>query len=289
MNVNRTYKDSLFRHLFNDKKRLLELYNAIEGTDYKNAQDIVINTLEDVFFIGMKNDISFIIDETLVLLEHQSTISGNIPLRMLMYLFRLYEKISNEDSEVKYEVDSKEVYNPKLIVLYNGKKDYPAESTLLFSTLFKNKDVEKKIVDAEVKVLNINKGINPELESKSKALAAYTTCIAKIREYEKEYTLEESIKKAIKYCVDNDLEREYFKRNSSEVMNMLMGEFNLDEYTEVLLKKGKKEGIEEGIKRGEKKGKKEVQDYILNLIEQGLSREEIKKKIEKMSKKNKRA
>ena len=46
------------------------------------------------------------------------------------------------------------------------------------------------------------------------------------------------------------------------------------------LAKGKKEGIAEGLEKGIEEGKKEVQNYILNLIDQGLSREEIKKKIE---------
>ena len=86
MPVNRKYKDSLFRDMFNNKEKLLELYNAIEGTDYKDPNAIEINTLEDVFSIGMKNDISFRIYDKLVLIEHQSTINENMPLRMFFLL-----------------------------------------------------------------------------------------------------------------------------------------------------------------------------------------------------------
>jgi len=81
--ANRKYKDSVFRSLFNNKARLLELYNAINGTNYQDESIIEINTLEDVLFSDMKNDISFTINKkTVVLIEHQSTINENMPLKV---------------------------------------------------------------------------------------------------------------------------------------------------------------------------------------------------------------
>ncbi|MCL1911571.1 MAG: Rpn family recombination-promoting nuclease/putative transposase [Leptospirales bacterium] len=290
MTVNKKYKDSLFRSIFNNKEKLLELYNAIEGTDYRDAQAIDINTLEDIIYIGMKNDISFIIDDTLVLIEHQSTINENMPLRMGIYLFLIWRKITNADPMAKYGRYSREIPNPKLIVLYNGKEDHPAEKTLWLYSLYKKKNVEKKIVDLEVKVLNINKGRNPELERRSKTLADYAAFISKVREYEKKQSLNKAIESAIKYCIDNDILKEYLQQNSSEVNSMLTTEFDLDEYKEVIrmeaLEEGIKKGKNEGIEEGKEEGKEEVQNYILDLIEQGLSREEIKKKIEEMPRKN---
>ena len=82
MKANRKHKDTFFRSLFSDKENLLELFNALVGTDYKDPQAIEINTLEDILFMGMKNDISFTIDNFLVLIEHQSTINEFISLRM---------------------------------------------------------------------------------------------------------------------------------------------------------------------------------------------------------------
>jgi len=277
MPVNRKYKDSLFRDMFNNKEKLLELYNAIEGTDYKDPNAIEINTLEDVFSIGMKNDISFRIYDRLVLIEHQSTINENMPLRMSMYLHILWGKIVQESQKSRYQKHSVEIPDPLLIVLYNGKEDFPKEKTLYLSSLFINKNLEKKIVDAEVKSLNVNKGCNPELECKSEALDACVTCIDKIREYEKEHTLDEAIELAIQYCIDNELEKEYFTQRKAEVINMLTGEFNLEEYKEVLLW----EGIEEGEKR--------VKEYVLKLMEEDLGYDEIKKKLEEMSKNNGRS
>ena len=69
----RKYKDRLFQRVFQDKKDLLDLYNAINGTCHSNPDDLEITTLEDVIFMSMKNDKSFIISSTMNLYEHQTT------------------------------------------------------------------------------------------------------------------------------------------------------------------------------------------------------------------------
>ena len=83
--INKKYKDRLFRLIFQDKKDLLELYNAINNSDYTNPEDLTITTIEDVVYMGMKNDLSFLIDDVLNLYEHQSSYSPNLPLRGLFY------------------------------------------------------------------------------------------------------------------------------------------------------------------------------------------------------------
>lgn len=88
-----TYKDSVFRKLFHDKEKILELYNALSGRNYSSDTEIQIVTLEDVIFGDRKNDLAFIIDGRLIILiEHQSTINPNMPLRMLVYIAKEYEK-----------------------------------------------------------------------------------------------------------------------------------------------------------------------------------------------------
>lgn len=100
--VNRQYKDRLFKLVFEKKEDLLQLYNAINNTDYNNPEDIEVNTLEDVVYMGMKNDISFLITDVLNLYEHQSTFSPNLPLRGLLYFGRLYQKIIGNGELGKY-------------------------------------------------------------------------------------------------------------------------------------------------------------------------------------------
>lgn len=83
LTANRKYKDTVFRMLFSDRKNLLSLHNAINGTAYENADDLEIVTLENAIYMGMKNDLAFIIDTNLFLYEHQSTYNPNMPLRDL--------------------------------------------------------------------------------------------------------------------------------------------------------------------------------------------------------------
>lgn len=86
--VNRVYKDRLFRLIFSSKEELLALYNAVRGTQYKDAEALEITTLDDVLYMGMKNDLSFLLDDVLNLYEHQSTYCPNMPLRGVFYFSR---------------------------------------------------------------------------------------------------------------------------------------------------------------------------------------------------------
>ena len=92
--MNRKYKDTVFTVLFNDEEKLRQLFNAIESGNYTADAPIVINTLSSALFMGRKKDVSFTIGDTLVvLIEHQSTLNPNMPLRLLLYIARIYEKI----------------------------------------------------------------------------------------------------------------------------------------------------------------------------------------------------
>ena len=70
--VNREYRDRLFRFIFgrSEKKEwTLSLYNAVNGSHYTDAKAIILNTIDDVLYISMKNDVSFLIGNTLNLLN----------------------------------------------------------------------------------------------------------------------------------------------------------------------------------------------------------------------------
>lgn len=87
--VQRTYKDSLFRMIFREKKELLSLYNAINQSDYQDPEELEVNVLEDVIYMGMKNDVSFIIDDYMNLYEAQSTWNPNMHCGEC-FIFRSY-------------------------------------------------------------------------------------------------------------------------------------------------------------------------------------------------------
>lgn len=104
LTANRKYKDTVFRMLFSDKVNLLSLYNAINGSNYTDPNQLEIVTLENAVYMGMKNDLSFLIDTSLFLYEHQSTYNPNMPLRDLFYISSEYQKL----------VDKKTLYSSQL-------------------------------------------------------------------------------------------------------------------------------------------------------------------------------
>ena len=118
LTANRKYKDTVFRMLFSDRKNLLSLYNAISGAHYDNPEMLEIVTLENAIYMGMKNDLAFIIGTDLFLYEHQSTYSPNMPLRDLFYISSEYQKLVDKKS--LYSSVLQKIPAPQFIVFYNG-------------------------------------------------------------------------------------------------------------------------------------------------------------------------
>ena len=176
-NANRKYKDSVFTKLFGEKDKLAELYNAISGANHK-PNEIKLITLENIIFIGRENDIAFTVgDRFIVLVEHQSSINPNMPLRILLYIARQYQMIT--DSEAMYSSRMMKIMPPEFIVVYNGKDEYPEKSTLSLSDAFIDKNASS--LELKVKVYNINKGYNPEIMRRSGTLNEYCIFVARAR------------------------------------------------------------------------------------------------------------
>ncbi|MDR2865362.1 MAG: Rpn family recombination-promoting nuclease/putative transposase, partial [Spirochaetaceae bacterium] len=117
MSINRNYKDSVFVRIFSNGERLRELYNAISDSAYDASVPLEINTLSEVLFKDRKNDISFLLgNKIIVLIEHQSTISPNMPLRILGYATRIYEKII-KDKQAIYRRTLLQIPRPEFYVL----------------------------------------------------------------------------------------------------------------------------------------------------------------------------
>jgi len=277
-NVNRNYKNSVFSLLFSSPDVLRELYSAIEGVDVPKETVININTLTEVFFMNQINDISFTIDDRIVvLIEHQSTINNNMPVRFLMYIGRVYEKII--ENKRRYKEKLIKIPTPEFIVLYNGKTPYPDYNELRLSHAFNDAEKlmlpEKGVLPLElvVKVYNINHGKNPQIINKSEILGEYSLFNEIVDSYKRKKSLEEPIKNAIEYCIEHNILRDFLIKHASEVINMLMGEWNLDDAMEVwreeAIETGMEIGIEQGIKQGIEQG---IEKGIEQGIEQGIEK-----------------
>ena len=249
--ANRKYKDSVFTWLFGEKDKLAELYNAISGTNY-TPDDINITTLQNVIFMGRVNDIAFTLgDRLIVLIEHQSSINPNMPLRFLLYIARIYQELV--DSEVMYGSRLVKILPPEFIVMYNGKDDYPEESTLKLSDAF----VQTEAVNLEltVKVYNVNDGHNREIMEKSRTLNEYAVFVSRVREKaDSGLELLSALESTVKECVRDNVLRKFLEKHGSDVINMLNMEFNLDDALRVRendgIIKGKEKVAEKMLKNG---------------------------------------
>ena len=175
----RNYKDTIFRMIFRDKRELLTLYNAVNGTHYDNPEDLEITTLENAIYMNMKNDVSCILDMRMNLYEHQSSVNPNIPLRDLFYVARLYEKFTIG----KDLYSSKRIMlpTPKFIVFYNGVTQQPERMVMKLSDSFQC--VEDVNLELIVTQLNINPGYNDELVKGCPSLYQYMCYVEKVRTY----------------------------------------------------------------------------------------------------------
>jgi len=235
MKTNKNFKDSLFTSLFSDPDLLRELYCALEGVTLSSDVPVSINTLENVLFLDFYNDISFEIGGKLVvLIEHQSTINPNMALRLLFYISRVLEKRIN--SRTLYSKKPISIPRPEFFVLYNGKEPFPDKAVFKLSDLFeisKDLGLPKKpypLLELEAKVFNINEGRNAEVVNRCKKLAEYSAFVAKIHTFWEELgNLEEGIKEAVKYCSKHDIMKDYLEIHGSEVLNMILEEWNMED------------------------------------------------------------
>ena len=252
--IRRTYKDTVFRKIFNNKENLLALYNALNGTHYNNPEDIEIITLDNALFLKMKNDIAFLVStDQICLVEHSSTVCLNYPLRSLLYLTKEYQAILKQRNQDILSYTQVKIPTPRCIVLYNGPAQRPEREVMKLSDAFANQDVEG-CLELKVEILNINYGKNESLQKACKTLEDYAILVAKIREYAREMDdLSMAVHKAIQYCIDHDHLRDFLILNQAEVAAMSLLEGSWEEYADSM------DQELERLKESEKALKKELE------------------------------
>jgi hypothetical protein len=243
--------------LFSSKEKIISLYNAVCDENYPLDAKLEVNTLKNVLFMGQINDLSFTIENRcIVLIEHQSTINENMPLRMLMYVSKLFERIVNNG---QYRRNLCKLPRPEFTVLYNGTEKFPERETYRLSDAFI--DTEKGEVNLEliVNVVNINYDQNSEVLKKSKDLKDYSHFMDLIRKYRKEENMElgVAIVEAIKDAKELNILQDFLEEHEKEVAKMLYEEFDLDACLETEREEAKAKGHEEGLAEGMEKGKAE--------------------------------
>lgn len=255
---NREYKDSVFCDLYyldeTAEKNLLELYNGLFDTSLQDTSLIRKVRLEDVLLKNMKNDVAFSVgDRRIILSEHQSTINPNMPVRMLMYIAREYEKlipVKARYSELQYQLMA-----PSFLVLYNGEEDQPEEQVLRLSDAFAERCGPNGKLELEVRVVNINTDKKHELLEKCGTLRQYSEFVKKTRQFGGDKS---KLERAVKECIKEDILADYLGRKGKEVINMMMAEYDYETDLEVHCEEAEARGEARGKARGEAIGKVEV-------------------------------
>jgi len=252
--VNREIKDGVFKLLFENKENAAELYYVLTGIECK-PEEIEIITLTTTISGKLKNDLAFVVrGKAMVVGEHQSTPSKNMPTRILMYLGQLIEKWirNNEQEKFLYQRNIYKIPTPEFVVFYNGLADKPEKEILKLSDAFEyEQDRKLGYLELEVPVYNINKGMNKELFAKSEKLRQYSEFIAKLRELQRVYDdFSKAVEEAVRYCMNNGILVEFLRENGGNIVSILATydeEIAKRVYGEELLEESAKEMLLDGM------------------------------------------
>ena len=284
------YKSSVFSMLLEDPKNALEVYNALNGSDYRDPSVVEMNRLEAGLLLTVRNDASFMIDDHINIWEHQSTFNPNMPLRSLIYFLEVVKKY------FKYrDLFSRRLIKlptPHFVVFYNGEENRPEKEELRLSDAFIH-PTDRPELELICTVYNINKGNNHAFLSECRVLREYMVFVDKIREkLRKGQLIDEAIDQAIHECIEENVLKDFLINRGDEVRQMAAldytweareGMIRKEEYEEGYkageitgerrgeergIKLGERRGEERGIKLGEKRGRKDSKiDDILICLE----------------------
>lgn len=252
--INRKYKDSVFRTLFSDEDKLIELYNALFDTNYGPEANIEIVTLEDVVFRVLKNDVAFVMEDSFIVLsEHQSTICNNMPLRDLIYMSAMLQRMINTDE--LYRKKLLKIPRPTFIVFYDGKEDFPEYQEMKLSDAFLGNDDGEIALQLTVRVYNINSDKNNEILKKCETLKQYSLFVERVRALQDKGQLSASrITELISGCIDSGILPDFLRKYGTEMVEMLFRELTREEDMEISRLDGYDDGLEEGLRKGRAEG-----------------------------------
>ena len=223
----------------------------MNGSDYKDASELQVVTLENAIYLSMKNDVAYVLHDELFLYEQQSTKNANMPLRCLFYASDTYSVLV-KDKNI-YGTKMLPPSSPTFVVFYNGKQKMDEEGELRLSDAFVKKQ-ENPNLEVIVKVKNINMGNSRELFEKCRPMRDYMIFVDKVRRYSQEQTLEDAVEQTIRECMEEDVMADFLKRNRAEVVKMCLYEYDEEKQREFDREEGKQELLREQVQKNLEKG-----------------------------------
>ncbi len=250
--------------------------------------------MENAIYMGMKNDLAFIMDMNLYLYEHQSTYNPNIPLRNLFYIADEYQRLVVRKS--LYSTVIQKIPTPRFLVFYNGTKEVEDRSEFRLSSAYEN-PTENPDLELRVTMLNVNDGHSSDLMEHCRTLKEYAQYVDRVRKYaaKQDVSLEEAVTRAVDECIEEGILVDFLLKNKPEVIKVSIYEYDKEFEEKKLRKKaeyeaGRQDGIEigrqDGIEIGRQDGIEIGRQDGIEIGKRILLEKIIKKKLKKENQQN---
>ena len=226
--------------VFSRKEDLLSLYNAVNGTDYSDPDELEVTTLENALYLSMKNDMAFLLNIVLNLYEHQSTFNPNMPTRALLYFAKVYEKFIAKHEINIYSSTPKKLPFPQHIVFYNGTRDEPDRQILKLSDLFEKPPSDlTPCLECTSLMLNINYGHNRALMERCRRLEEYALFVDSVRKnLASGLPLEQAVSQSVDECIQKDILKDILTAQKAEVVQVVLETFDQEKYEKAMKQEG---------------------------------------------------
>lgn len=279
---NREYKNSMFVDLFFEdelaEENDISLYNALHDEPLPKGTKVQKFRVENILYLNFKNDISFGVGGKIMIFgEHQSTVNENMPLRSLMYIGRAFEQIVPIRDRYKKKIVS--LPKPKFYTFYNGQEKWAKEKILKLSDAYKIQD-DDPMLELKVKVININPRQGHEVLEKCPILKEYGLFNEILRSHQADGD-SDVFRHTVEECIQSGILADYLKKKGSEVINMLIAEYDYDMDIEVQREEAYAEGVAKGLSDGMEKGRSgKLMEQIKKKLSKGKNPAEIAEALE---------
>ena len=257
MTGNKEYKSDVFSMLMEDPYNALELYNALNGTNYTNPEIVEMCRLDGGVSLTVRNDAAFVLDMRLSIYEHQSTVCPNMPLRSFIYLAIILQDMIKGHNI--YGNALVKIPTSQFAIFYNGEARQPECYEMKLSDAFEH-PIEDPDLELKCTVYNINYGKNKELLEKCSFLRKYMVFVDYVRDYHREYGfngLQYAIDRAIDRCINEDVLADFFKERRSEVVKAMVLDYTFERQLTLERKDRLEEGHAKGLAEGMAEGRAE--------------------------------
>ncbi len=256
---NREYKSGLFAFIFHRKEDLLSLYNAVNESDYADPDELEIYTMEGFIYMGMKNDLAFLIDSRLAVFEHQSTYNPNMPLRGFIYMAAALKKYIALNKLDIYSSRCLAIPVPRYYVFYNGSRQMEDETILRLTDSMEGGDaVKESCAEFKAHMININEGHSPKIMEKCPLLYEYSYFVAAVRRHiVGRDSLLEAIDMAVEECIREGILADILRAHRAEVTEMLLKEYDEEFHISCEKKISYEDGYDSGYDSGYDAGVKQ--------------------------------